>query len=163
MDTPTKYSADPVDLKVATSRLRVIPFTTVPCRNPSKTGIININVFLLKKKIDLEMPIFRILLDLLIKDTYTYKVLVAYPFPKEALVFACLLYKSFENTVEKEEIAQKEQFLFFPKSFYLFGELPAIFIKFEIVVCKLFEFGRVQNLLFGKGLYFCFIPTDKFM
>ena len=34
--------------------------------------------------------------------------------------------------------------------FYLHS--PAIFIKFEIVVCKLFQFGRVQNLLFGKGL-----------
>ena len=24
--------------------------------------------------------------------------------------------------------------------------------KFEIVICKLYQFGRVQNLLFGKGL-----------
>ena len=27
--------------------------------------------------------------------------------------------------------------------FYLFGELPAIFIKFKFVVCKLFQFGTV--------------------
>ena len=27
--------------------------------------------------------------------------------------------------------------------FFPFGELSAIFIKFEIVVCKLFQFGRV--------------------
>ena len=40
----------------------------------------------------------------------------------------------------------------FPSVFYRFGELSAIFIKFEIVVCKLFEIGRVQNLSFGKAL-----------
>ena len=28
----------------------------------------------------------------------------------------------------------------------------AISIKFKIVVCKLFQFGTVQNKLFGKGL-----------
>ena len=30
---------------------------------------------------------------------------LVYPFPKQALVFMCLQYKSFENTVGKEEIA----------------------------------------------------------
>ena len=49
------------------------------------------------------------------------------PFPN---VFTCLQYKSFENTVGKGEIAHN-------------GELSAIFIKFEIVVCKLFQFERV--------------------
>ena len=34
------------------------------------------------------------------------------PFPKQALVFTCLLYKSFENTVGKVEIARNEEFLF---------------------------------------------------
>ena len=56
----------------------------------------------------------------------------------------CLQYKSFETTVGKREIARQEQFLLFPHSvFYPFGELSAILIKFEIVVCKLFQFGRV--------------------
>ena len=40
-----------------------------------------------------------------------------YPFPKQALVFTCLQYKSFENTVEKGEIASNEQFLLFPQCF----------------------------------------------
>ena len=35
---------------------------------------------------------------------------------------------------------------------YPFLELSAIFIKIEIVVCKLFQFGRTQNLTFWKGL-----------
>ena len=32
---------------------------------------------------------------------------------KQALVFSCLQYKSFENTVRTGEIARKEQFLLF--------------------------------------------------
>ena len=37
--------------------------------------------------------------------------------PKQALVFTCLQYKPFENTVGKGEIAQNEQFLLFPQCF----------------------------------------------
>ena len=59
----------------------------------------------------------------------------------------------FENTVGKGEIAHNEQFLLSPSVFYPFEELSAILIKFEIVVCKLFQFGRVQNLSFGKVIY----------
>ena len=40
-------------------------------------------------------------------------------------------------------VEQKNQNDFPHSVFYPFGELPAIFIKFEIVVCKLFQFGRV--------------------
>ena len=36
-------------------------------------------------------------------------------FPKQALVFACLQYKSFENIVGKGEIARNEQFLLLPR------------------------------------------------
>ena len=42
------------------------------------------------------------------------------PFPKQALVFTCLQYKSFENTVGKGEIARNEQFLLFQQCFLLF-------------------------------------------
>ena len=52
------------------------------------------------------------------------------------------------GTLGKGEIAHYEQFLLFP-----FGELSTIFIKFAIVVCKLFQF-RSLNYLFGKGLSF---------
>ena len=62
----------------------------------------------------------------------------------------CLQNKSFENTVGKGEIARNEcsHSVFNP-----FGEPSTIFIKFEIVVCKLFQFviwervkHYVQNL-----------------
>ena len=36
---------------------------------------------------------------------------------QQALVFTCLQYKSFENTVRKGEIARNEQFLLFPQCF----------------------------------------------
>ena len=39
------------------------------------------------------------------------------PFPKQALVFTCLQYKSFENDVGKGEIARNEQFLLFSTVF----------------------------------------------
>ena len=64
----------------------------------------------------------------------------------------CLQYKSFENTVGKEEIAQTSNFSSSHIVFYPFVEISAIFIKLEIVVCELFQFGPVQNLSFGKGL-----------
>ena len=40
-------------------------------------------------------------------------------FALQALVFTCLQYKSFENTVGKGEIARNEQFLLFPQCFLL--------------------------------------------
>ena len=43
-------------------------------------------------------------------------------------------------------------FSFSHSVFNPFGGLPVISIIFEIVVCKLFQSGRVQNLSFGKGL-----------
>ena len=44
-------------------------------------------------------------------------VVKSLPFPKQALVFTCLQYKSFENTVGKGEIACNKQFLHFPQCF----------------------------------------------
>ena len=41
----------------------------------------------------------------------------AYLFPKQALVFTCLQWKSFENTAGKGEIAYNEQFLLLQQCF----------------------------------------------
>ena len=65
-----------------------------------------------------------------------------YPFPKHALVFTGLQYKSFEKIVGKGEIARNEQFLPFPQCSNSVRELNAISIKLKIVVCKLFQFKR---------------------
>ena len=61
----------------------------------------------------------------------------------------CLQYKSFENTVGKGEIARFEQFLLFAQCFVPFGELSVIFMKLEIVVCKLFQFEKGLDLHHG--------------
>ena len=57
------------------------------------------------------------------------------PFPKKPLFLRvhsiCLLKTLWEN------------FSFSRSVFYQFGELSAIFIEFGVVVCKLFQFGRV--------------------
>ena len=43
---------------------------------------------------------------------------------------------------KKEKLLVTSYFFFSHSVFYLFRELSAIFIKFEIVVCKVFQFGR---------------------
>ena len=60
------------------------------------------------------------------------------PFPnKPWFLHVC----STENTVDIGEIAQSNFFLSH-SVFYSFGEIFDIFIKFEIVVCKLFKFWK---------------------
>ena len=44
---------------------------------------------------------------------------------------------------KKEKLLLTSNFSFSHSVFYSFGELSAIFIKLEIVVCKLFQFGAV--------------------
>ena len=58
-------------------------------------------------------------------------------------VFTCLQKKSFENTEEKEKLLVTSNFSFTRSVFYPFEEFYAIFIEFEIVVCKLSQFGKV--------------------
>ena len=57
-----------------------------------------------------------------IKSQYTYQSKIRNlcylsPFPNKPWFFTCLHYKSFENTMEKEEIARNEQFLHFSQRF----------------------------------------------
>ena len=65
------------------------------------------------------------------------------PFPNKPW-FLCVCRTSLLKTLwEKEKLLVTSNFSFSHCVFYLFGELSAIFIKSEIVVCKLFQFGRV--------------------
>ena len=81
-----------------------------------------------------------------------YEIIFFETFPKEALVFTCLQYKSIENTVGKGEIARNEQFLLVPQCFYPLEELTCIFIKFKIIICKLSVWKSLIFFSFGKGL-----------
>ena len=44
---------------------------------------------------------------------------------------------------EKEKLLVTSNFSFSYSVFFPLGQLSAIFVKFEIVVCKLFQFGKV--------------------
>ena len=56
------------------------------------------------------------------------------------------------NTLwEKEKLLITSNFSFSHSDLYLFEELIAIFIKFEIVVCKLFQFWKVYICFLAKG------------
>ena len=52
---------------------------------------------------------------------------------------------------EKEKLLMMSNFSFSHNAFYPFGDLSAIFIKFKIVSCKLFQFGRSKICRLGKG------------
>ena len=52
----------------------------------------------------------------------------------------CLPFKSIENT-GKGEVARNEQFLLFQLFSIHLGEFSDIFIKFEIVVCTVFQYA----------------------
>ena len=82
-------------------------------------------------------------------------------FPKQALVFTCLHYKSFKNTVGKGEIAHNEQFLLYPQYFLLFRRTFCHF--HHIQNCWLQALWVWKSLKFvvwerDKG-----IPSKKFM
>ena len=59
----------------------------------------------------------------------------------------CLLYKTFENTVGKGEIARNEQFLLFPQRFLAFWKTFRQFHKIQNC--------RPQTLSVWKSLKFC--------
>ena len=66
---------------------------------------------------------------------------------KQALVFMCLQYRSFENNVGKEEIARNQHFLLSLQSFVSFHKKVSNLCYFDIIVWKCFYFGQVQNFV----------------
>ena len=65
------------------------------------------------------------------------------PFPYKPLFSRVCSASLLKTLWEKEKLLVTSNFSFSHSVFYCFGELSAIFIKFEIVFCKLFQFGRV--------------------
>ena len=74
------------------------------------------------------------------------------PFPNKPWFLGVCRTSLLKTLLEKEKLLVKSNFSFSHCVFYHLGALSFIFIKFEIVVCKLFQFGRVKNKFFGKGL-----------
>ena len=65
------------------------------------------------------------------------------PFPNKPWFLLVCRTSLLKTPWEKEKLLVTSNFSFSHSVFYPFGELSAFFIKFEIVVCKLFQFGRV--------------------
>ena len=65
------------------------------------------------------------------------------PFPNKPWFLRVCSESLLKTLWEKEKLLIMSNFSFFHSVFYPFGELSAIFIKFEIIVCKLLQFGRV--------------------
>ena len=65
------------------------------------------------------------------------------PFPHKPRFLRVCSTTPLKTLWEKEKLLVMSNFSFSHSVFYPFGELPAIFIKFEFVVCRLFEFERV--------------------
>ena len=84
-----------------------------------------------------------------------------YPFPNKPWILPVCSICLLKTLWEKEKLLVTINFSFFRSVFYPFEELSAILNNPEIVICKLFPFGRVQNLLFWKG-FNCFCCLQKF-
>ena len=88
------------------------------------------------------------------------------PHKKETWVLRVCSTSLLKTLWKKEKLFFTSNFSFSQSVFYPFAEVSATVIKFKIVVCKLVQFGRVQNLSFWKGLtcfffqLFC-LPATK--
>ena len=65
------------------------------------------------------------------------------PFPNKPWFLLVCSTRLLKTMWEKEKLLITSNLSFFHSVFYPFGVVSTIFIKFETVVCKLFQFGRV--------------------
>ena len=65
------------------------------------------------------------------------------PFPNKPGFLRVYRTSLLKTLPEKKKSLETSKFSYTRSVFYLFWELPAIFKKSRIVVCKLFRFGRV--------------------
>ena len=81
-------------------------------------------------------------------------LILLYTFRKQAQGFyVCAAQAFWKHCGKKEQFLAISNFFFSHSVFYPFGELSVIFIELKIVVCKLFQFGRVKFVVW-KGLSF---------
>ena len=80
---------------------------------------------------------------------YTFSKIIASlyvtlnPFPNKPLFLRVCSTSLLKTLWEKEKMLVTSNFSFSNSVFYPFRELSTIFIKFKIVICKLFQFGKV--------------------
>ena len=83
------------------------------------------------------------------KTVFKGKLPVVYlnPFPNKPWFLLVCSTSLLKTLWEKEKLLLMSNFSFSHSVFYLLRKLSAIFIKFETVVCKLFWFVPVQNIV----------------
>ena len=91
----------------------------------------------------------------------TRNVNIFNPFPNKPWFLRVCSTSLLKTLWEKEKLLVTSNFSFSHSVFNLFKELSFIFIKFEIVVCKLFQFGRVQNVVVWERVKQCFLPNQR--
>ena len=80
------------------------------------------------------------------------EVITFNPFPNKPWLLRVCSTSLLKTLREKKKLLVTSNFFFSHIVFYPFVEISAIFIKLEIVVCKLFQFGPVKkNCRLGKG------------
>ena len=112
-----------------------------------------IHVYVYETKYVIYMYYVQAILSLVMVFNNMMKILVFYnPFPNKPWFLRVCSTSLLKTIWEKEKLLIITNFSLSHNVFYQFEDLFSIFINFEIVICKLFHFGRVYNLLFGKGL-----------
>ena len=74
------------------------------------------------------------------------------PFPNKPWFLRVHSTSLLKTLWEEEKLLVTSNFYFPNSVFYPFEELFSIFVEFEIVVCKNFQFGKVQDLSSGNRL-----------
>ena len=72
------------------------------------------------------------------------------PFPNKPWFLRVCSTSLLKSQWEKEKLLVTSNFSFSHSVFYPFGKLSSIFIKFKIVVFKLFQFGKSKICRLGK-------------
>ena len=77
------------------------------------------------------------------------------PFPNKPLFLHVCKTSPLKTLRETEKLLATSNFSFSHSVFHPCGELSAIFIKFTIVVCTLFQFGPVRNIVISERVKLC--------
>ena len=87
-------------------------------------------------------------------SVYFFSLLYSFPmnpFPKKPWSLRVYRTSLLKTLWEEEKLLVTSNFSFSLSVFYMFGELYAIFNKFEIVVCELFSLEESKTCYLGKG------------
>ena len=78
------------------------------------------------------------------------------PFPKKPWFLRVCTAGLLKTLWKKDKLLIKSNLSFSHSVFYPFGKLSATFIKFKIVICKLFQFGKSLKFVFWERVKFIF-------